>query len=128
MAQSIDDIRNSRDAALAALDTSISAVGNQIAQTTTHGPIFGSADKAISRLYDERNAILAAATEAVLQLTERHRGGRYVEQSSQPDEHGRSSATHGHQRTDRKRLGFVLAQQFADTLATARKLSDRNRK
>jgi hypothetical protein len=68
MAQSIDDIRNSRDAALAALDASISAVGNQIAQTTTMGPYLAQLTTRYHDLMTQRNAILVATTDSVLSL------------------------------------------------------------
>jgi hypothetical protein len=70
MAQSIDDIRNSRDTALAALETSIDVLGNQIAQTTTTGPLLTQLTTRFNDLMAERNAILAAATDAVLQSPE----------------------------------------------------------
>lgn len=67
MAQSIDDIRTSLNTALAALDTSIDVLSNQITQTP-NGPLFKQLMARHDDLVDERNAILAAATEAVLEL------------------------------------------------------------
>jgi hypothetical protein len=68
MAQGIDDIRRSRDTALAALDTTIEVLGKLIAQTTTTGPLLTQLTTRFDDLMTERNAILAAATDAVLHL------------------------------------------------------------
>jgi shikimate kinase len=70
MAQGIDDIRRSRDTALAALDTSIEVLANQIARITTKGPLLTQLTTRFDNLMSERNAIFAAATDAVLQLPE----------------------------------------------------------
>jgi uncharacterized protein YoxC len=70
MAQGIDDIRRSRDTALEALNTSIEVLSNQIARTTTTGPLLIQLTTRFDDLMAERNAILAAATDAVLQLPE----------------------------------------------------------
>jgi len=67
MAQGIDDIRKSLNTALAALDTSIDVLSNQISQTP-NGPLFKQLMARHDDLVDERNAVLAAATDAVLQL------------------------------------------------------------
>jgi hypothetical protein len=77
MAQGIVDIRNSRDAALAAFNGSISAVGNLIVQTTSTSPFFDQLNNRYHDLMTQRNAILAAAGQC-FQLTERHRGSRYA--------------------------------------------------
>jgi len=69
-AQSIDDIRRSRDTALTALNTSIEVLSDRIAQTTTTGPLLTQLTTRFDDLMAERNAILAAATDTVLQLPE----------------------------------------------------------
>jgi hypothetical protein len=67
MAQSIDDIGNSLNTALKALDTAIDAVSDRISQTP-NGPAFKQLMARHDDLVDEKNALLAAATAAVLAL------------------------------------------------------------
>jgi hypothetical protein len=67
MAQSIDDIGNSLNTALKALDTAIDAVSDRISQTP-NGPVFKQLMARHDDLVDEKNALLAAATAAVLAL------------------------------------------------------------
>jgi hypothetical protein len=67
MAQSIDDIGSSVKMALAALDTAIDAVSDQISRTP-NGPVFKQLMARHDDLVDEKNSILAAATAAVLAL------------------------------------------------------------
>jgi hypothetical protein len=67
MALGIDDIRKSLNTALAALDTSIDVLSNQISQTP-NGALFKQLMARHDDLVDERNALLAAATDTVLQL------------------------------------------------------------
>jgi hypothetical protein len=67
MAQSIDDIGSSVNTALAALDTAIDALSDQITQTPD-GPVFKQLMARHDDLVDEKNALLAAATAAVLAL------------------------------------------------------------
>jgi hypothetical protein len=69
MAQSIDDVRTSLNTALAALDTAIDILSNRITQTP-NGPLFKQLMTRHDDLVDERNAVLAAATETVLHLPE----------------------------------------------------------
>jgi hypothetical protein len=64
----IDDIRNARDTALDALSDAVTTIGNQIAQTTKTGPFLDQLTKRFQDLMNERAAIRAAATDAVLAL------------------------------------------------------------
>jgi hypothetical protein len=64
----IDDIRNSRDTALDALGIAVTSVGDQIAQTIKTGPYLDQLTKRYQDLMNERSAIRAAATDAVLAL------------------------------------------------------------
>ena len=61
----INQIRNSRDTALAALDSSVTAVRRQIEQTTVPDPELSGQ---MQKLTKQRAAIRAAATDAVLAL------------------------------------------------------------
>jgi len=65
----IDDIRNSRDTALDALGVSVTTIGDEIAQTTTTGPYLDQLTRRNTDLMNERAAIRAAATDAVLALS-----------------------------------------------------------
>lgn len=123
MAQSpsIDYIRASRDAALAALDTSISTIGNQIAQTTTPGPYLNQLTKRYQDLMNERAAIFAAATEAVLALPSVMAAAATLNKlSGQLNTAAQALPAATNVLTGSASV-LSLAQQFADTLATAQK-------
>jgi hypothetical protein len=64
----IAGIIGSRDTALAALGVSVTAVGNEIAQTTQSRPYLDRLTNRYQDLMNERAAIRAAATDAVLAL------------------------------------------------------------
>jgi hypothetical protein len=65
---SIADICAGRDAALAALGTAVTSLGDEIAQTVTTGPYLDQLTRRYQDLMDERAAIRTAATDAVLAL------------------------------------------------------------
>jgi len=122
MAQSIDDIRNSRDTALAALDTSISVVGYKIAQTTTTGPYLDQLTTRYHDLMTQRNAILAAATAAVLQLQQVIDAVATLNSlANQMNAVAQALPTATNVLTGSASV-LALGQQFADTLATARQV------
>jgi hypothetical protein len=118
--QSIDDIRNSRDAALAALDGSISTVGNQIAQITTTGPYLDQLTNRYHDLMTQRNAIFAAATDAVLSLPSVIAAAATLNSLASQ----MTTVAHALPAATNVLTGSAsvlsLGQQFADTLATAR--------
>jgi len=119
MAQSIDDVRNSRDVALAALDASISVVGSQIAQTTTTGPLLDQLTTRYHELMTQRNAILAAATTAVLNLPSVIAAAAELNiLANQMKTVARALPTATSVLTGSASV-LSLGQQFADTLATA---------
>jgi hypothetical protein len=64
----IDQIRNARDTALAALKSSIDAVARKIEVDT--GPDDAALNRRLDDLMNQRDAIKTAATEAVLALPE----------------------------------------------------------
>jgi hypothetical protein len=63
-----DDIRKSRDTALNALEDSLTAVGNEIAVTTTTGPVLTRLTTRNTDLMNTAAGIRAAATDVVLAL------------------------------------------------------------
>jgi len=64
----IDDIRNYRDTALDALGVTVTSISDEIALTTHSGPYLDQLTKRYQDLMNERFAIRAVATEAVLAL------------------------------------------------------------
>jgi hypothetical protein len=56
----------SLNAALSALDATVATLGNQIAQTTTPGPLLDQLTKRYQDVINERATLRAAATNAVL--------------------------------------------------------------
>ena len=66
----IDEIIQSRDDALQALEDCFNAVGHVIAQTTKTGPYLDQLTKRFQDLRNERTSIRAAATVQVLALPE----------------------------------------------------------
>jgi hypothetical protein len=122
MAQSlsIDDIRNSRDAALAALDGSISVVGNQIAQTTTTGPYLDQLTTRYHDLMTQRNAIFAAATESVLSLPSVIAAAATLNSLANQMKTVAQALPAATNILTGSASVLSLGQQFADTLATAR--------
>jgi hypothetical protein len=66
----IDDIVQSRDEALGALENCFNAVGDAIAQTIQTGPYLDQLTKRFQDLKNERASIRASATDEVLALPE----------------------------------------------------------
>jgi hypothetical protein len=120
MAQSIDDIRNIRDTALAAFDSSIEVLGSKIAQTTTTGPFLDQLTARFDDLMSERNSILAAATEAVLQLPEVVAAADTLNSLANKMKTAAQALPRATNILTRSSSVLALGQQFADTLATAR--------
>jgi hypothetical protein len=66
--QAIEAIRASRDAALDALDSAVTSVGNEIVHTIQTGPYLNQLTRRYQELMNERAAIRSAATDTVLGL------------------------------------------------------------
>jgi hypothetical protein len=123
MAQSIANIRASRDTALAALDTSISVLGNQIAQTTTTGPYLDQLTTRYHELMTQRNAIFAAATDAVLRLPSVIAAAATLNSLASQMKTAAQALPAATNVLTGSASVLSLGHQFADTLATARQSS-----
>ncbi len=66
--QAIEAIRASRDAALDALDSAVTSVGNEIVHTIQTGPYLNQLTRRYQDLMNERAAVRSAATDTVLGL------------------------------------------------------------
>jgi len=114
---SLDEIRNSRDRALAALGVAVTSIGDEIAATTQTGPYLDQLTKRYQDLMNERSAIRAAATDAVLALPSVLQAAATLNSlSSQMKKTAQALPKATHVLTTATAV-LSLGQQFADAIA-----------
>ena len=112
----ITEIRNSRDTALAALNSSVTAVRRQIEQTTVPDP---ELTERMQKLTKQRAAIRAAATDAVLALPDVIAAAASLNTLSMKMQAAAQALPDATQVLPATATILALGQQFSDKIANA---------
>jgi hypothetical protein len=120
-APTIDSIRASRDIALSALNDAFNTVGREVARTTQPGPYLDRLTNRYDALGDEREAILAAATDAALALPDVVAAAATLASLASQMNTTAAALPMATDVLTKSATVLSLGQQFVDTIATAQK-------